>query len=77
MHGRSRVTVDPRISTMSGRSTSGFTDQADIASTKREGKGHSDRQPATTATLCESRNPLEDAADARAVFARMLARFAR
>ena len=36
MHGRSRMTMDPRIPTMPGRSTSGFTDQADIASTKRE-----------------------------------------
>ena len=36
MHGRSRMTVDPRIPTMPGQSTSGFTDQADIASNKRE-----------------------------------------
>ena len=33
MHGRSRMTIDPRIPTMPGRSTSGFhsTEQADIA----------------------------------------------
>ncbi|CAN0231465.1 unnamed protein product [Laminaria digitata] len=51
MHGRGRMTIDPRIPTMPGRSTSGyrrpgrqrrdgarrvFTDQADIACTKRE-----------------------------------------
>ena len=27
MHGRSRMTTDPRIPKMPGRSTSGFTDQ--------------------------------------------------
>ena len=39
MHGRSRMTIDPRIPTMPGRNTSGFTDQADIACTKREVPG--------------------------------------
>ena len=29
MHGRSRMVVDPRILAMPGRSTSGFTDQAE------------------------------------------------
>ena len=39
MHGRSRMTIDPRIPPMPARSTSGFTDQADIDScTKREAK---------------------------------------
>ena len=39
MHGRSRMTIYPRIPTMPGRSTSGFfTDQADIDCTKREAK---------------------------------------
>ena len=36
VHGRSRVTIDPRIPAMSGWSTSGFTDQTDIACAKRE-----------------------------------------
>ena len=38
VHGRSGMTVDPRIPTMPGRSTWSFifNDQADIASTKRE-----------------------------------------
>ena len=35
VHGRSRMTIDPRIPTMPGRSTSGFH-QPDIACTKRE-----------------------------------------
>ena len=39
MHGRSRKTIDPRIPTMPGRSTSGFHRQADTASTKREAPG--------------------------------------
>ena len=29
--GRSRMAIDPRISTIAGRSTSGFIDQAGIA----------------------------------------------
>ena len=29
-HGRKRMTIDPGTSTMPGRSTPGFTDQADI-----------------------------------------------
>ena len=36
MHDRSRMNINPRIPTMTGRSTSVFTDQADIASTKHE-----------------------------------------
>ena len=36
MHGRSRMTKDPRIPAMPGRARRVFTDQADIASTKRE-----------------------------------------
>ena len=36
MHGRSRMTIDPRTPTTPGRSTSGFPDQADTACTKRE-----------------------------------------
>ena len=34
MNGRSRMTIDPGMPTTPGRSTSGFTDQADIARTK-------------------------------------------
>ena len=36
MHGRSGMTIDPHIPIMPGRSTSGLTDLADIACTKRE-----------------------------------------
>ena len=36
MHGRSRMTIEPRIPAMPGRSTSGFTYQTDVACTKRE-----------------------------------------
>ena len=36
VHGRSPMTIGPRIPTMPGRSTSGFTNQADIACTKRQ-----------------------------------------
>ena len=36
MHGRSRMTINPRILTLPGRSTLVFTAQADIACTKRE-----------------------------------------
>ena len=36
MHGCSLTTIDPRIPTISGRSTRGFTDEAGIACTKRE-----------------------------------------
>ena len=36
MHGRSRMTTDSRILPMPGRSTLGFTNQADIASMKRK-----------------------------------------
>ena len=36
MHSRSRMTVDPRIPTTPGRSTSGFTDEEDISCTKLE-----------------------------------------
>ena len=36
VHNRSRMTIDPRIPTMPGRSTPGFTNQADIACAKRE-----------------------------------------
>ena len=36
MHGRSCMTIDPGVPTLPARSTSGFTDQADIACTKRE-----------------------------------------
>ena len=36
MHGRSRMTVDPHIPAMPGRSMSVFTDQAGITCTKRE-----------------------------------------
>ena len=36
MHGLSRMTIDPRIPYLPGRSMSGFIDQADIACTKRE-----------------------------------------
>lgn len=35
MHGCSRITLDPRIVTLPGRSLSAFSDQADIASTGR------------------------------------------
>ena len=35
VHDRGPMIVDPRIPTMPGRSTSGFTNQADIACTKR------------------------------------------
>ena len=39
VHGRSRMAIhDPRIPTMSGRSTSGLTALADIACTKCEAK---------------------------------------
>ena len=37
-HGRSRMTTEPRITTMPGRSTSDFTDKAGIACTKRKAK---------------------------------------
>ena len=37
MHGRSRISIDPRIPAMPGRSASGFTDQANIACNKRSG----------------------------------------
>ena len=36
MNACSRMTIDPRIPTMPGRSSSGFTDQTGIACTKRE-----------------------------------------
>ena len=36
MHGRSRMTIDPRILTTPGRSASGFLNKADIACTKLE-----------------------------------------
>ena len=36
IHGRSRMTIDPRTPTMPAGSTSGFTDQEDIVCTKRE-----------------------------------------
>ena len=36
MHGRSHVTMHPRIRTVLRRCTSGFTHQADIACTKRD-----------------------------------------
>ena len=36
VHGRSCMTIDPRIPTMPGRSTLVFTNQADIACAKRE-----------------------------------------
>ena len=37
VHSRSRMTIDPRIPIMPGRSTSGFhQNKADIACTKRE-----------------------------------------
>ena len=39
MHDRSHMTIDPRILTIPGRSTSGFTNQADSACTKRIGGG--------------------------------------
>ena len=37
MHSRSRMTVDPRTPTMPDGARRVFTDQADIAFTKREG----------------------------------------
>ena len=37
MHGRIRMTIDPRIPTVRGWSTSGFfADEADVARTKRD-----------------------------------------
>ena len=36
VHQRSRMVIDPRIPTMPGGSSSSFTNQADIACTKRE-----------------------------------------
>ena len=39
VHGCSRMTVHPRVFKMPGRSTWVYTDQADIACSKREAKG--------------------------------------
>ena len=44
VHGRSRMTLDPRIPTMPGRSTSGFHQPGALLapSAKRQGRGYED-----------------------------------
>ena len=42
---RSRMIIGPRNPKMPGRSTSGFTDQADISCTKREAKREVSGEP--------------------------------